>query len=618
MRSPSPVRRRAAYAALVAVIIVFKLLYLERWLVDNDNYITLSTFFSSAGRDDFTRTARRFYKAKVAACAPNDARCIAYSAALLGEQTYSRPITSFFGGLLVDREALATAPAFLAAITRVTVGHVLVAAIVVSVIVLLLLIDLPPPVGVWIAATSALFGVLAFWLPDETPWGRFQPLLGLTPDSALALLALLAVGGALLAWLAGSRCERWLRGLSPRKVWLMAAVLFAARVMAYRFPDLYFGVPVAGAGVGLLIVVLAIAGFALFVMALLAAGHAAAVPRATLLVAALLLFAFVSTGESFFTTMFHIAARGYIYLVAAPLLVYTALRPDGRAIWLLPLLLLFHISVAGVFYACLVATETVAAIRTRRFTWTPPMALVLLVIAGVHTVITGGNLVVTGSVASTGIVLARVTIADLLPGLLIMGVLGVAAAVAWRMPEPRGGLFLRAVMLAAILAGAGQLRHALSSAGFDIMDPGAYNYILLSTYLAPAVCAAGLFLVMLGVALPLTAPGGRTVVVAARPFWLLTGALLALAAARAGNYVGRPANPFTGIARGVVLAVGQGVPPTLDPRILEAAAPTDAYVVGPGAADAITMMSVLKMKTRAAAGVLDEARVTVVPPAVAE
>jgi hypothetical protein len=93
---------------------------------------------------------------------------------------------------------------------------------------------------------------------------------------------------------------------------------------------------------------------------------------------------------------------------------------------------------------------------------------------------------------------------------------------------------------------------------------------------------------------------------------LVVAAILALAAARAGNHVGRPENPLSAIARRAALVVSPLPPKSLDPLVVEAAAPNDRYLVGPNLADPVTMMSVLKMKARTAAGLLKPDGVSIV------
>jgi hypothetical protein len=92
---------------------------------------------------------------------------------------------------------------------------------------------------------------------------------------------------------------------------------------------------------------------------------------------------------------------------------------------------------------------------------------------------------------------------------------------------------------------------------------------------------------------------------------LLAAGVLALMAARSGNSVGQPPNAFVAIGRGLELMATQKTPSSIDRRVIDAAAPNDRYLVGPYPGDAITMMSILKMKARAAAGLLEAEKVSV-------
>jgi hypothetical protein len=602
-------------AVLIATMVCVKLVYLEHWLTDNDNYITLSTFFSSSGRDDYVQSARRLYEASVAACAPDHMRrCVAYAGALLGEQTYSRPITAFFGSRLVDARWLSSEREFLTGITKATVLLIGTGAALVVVLMACFLTALPRSLAAFLAATLALFGIVACSLPEHTAFSAFQPLFGVGGAGAIGV-----VGLALAIWPLSRQVPRFWPGWATlpteraRPVfWWIAAVLLATRAVAHQFPALYFGASVLGSRVGLLILLLSVVGIAAFLAAMAYTARSNAIPAGASWVALFLIFGFVSPGETFFTTIFHIAPRGHIYLLAAPIVVYAALKPNGYALWLLPALALFHIPMAGVLGGCLAATELLACLRRRSLSLALVLSAVVLVLAAIHTVTTGGNPVVAPSADSMGVVAARLDALGLLPGIVVLTILGVAAYVAWHMPDPRGDLLLRAVVLAALLAGAGQLRHALELSGFDLLDPAAFNFILFSLYLAPAVCAAGIFLVMIGLAARAGSEVGPGLEIRGVTLSILLAAVLALAAARAGNHFRRPENPLSAIARGAALVVSQIPPHSIDPLVVEAAAPNDRYLVGPSVGGAVTMMSILKMKARTAAGLLKPDSVSIV------
>jgi hypothetical protein len=325
-----------------------------------------------------------------------------------------------------------------------------------------------------------------------------------------------------------------------------------------------------------------------------------------------LLVGLVTVGENFFTTVFHITARGHIVLLAAPVVVYVAVNASGRGLWLLAALALFNVSVAGLFFGCIVAVEAVASLRRRSVSRALIIATACLVAAGTHTIWTGANRVVPPEAVSLGMVLSRIDALAFLPGIPILLLLAGAAYVSWRTPDPGGDLLLRAVVLSGLLAGAGQLRYALQSAGVNLVDPAAFNFILLSYYLGPLVSAAGIFLVMLGIAARRRDEVPAGLALNAQALSLVAAAVLALAAARATNIVGRPAEMLPAIGRAVSLVATTAPPASIDPLVVEAAAPGDRYLIGRAPGDAITMVSVLKMRTRAAAGLLKAADVSIV------
>jgi hypothetical protein len=282
--------------------------------------------------------------------------------------------------------------------------------------------------------------------------------------------------------------------------------------------------------------------------------------------------------------------------------LYAALFPNGRLWWLLPLVALFHVSIAGLMFALLVAAELAASLRRRSVSLALVMSLLCLIGAALRTGLESYNPVVPPRALSLALLAARIDPVTLLPGLVILAVLAVAAWVVWRQPDPRGDLLLRAVVIAAALACAGQLNHALVGAGVSTMDPAAFNFILLSYYLAPGVCAAGIFLVVFAVG----ARAGATLSsfdVDNRVLSSLMAGLLALAAARAGDAVNRL--PVTAVARGAALVVTQEAPRSAwPPLVLDAGTPDDRYRVGPSVGDAVTAMTLLKLKLRSVTGLL--------------
>jgi hypothetical protein len=602
-----------ALAALIVVVCALKLVYLERWLVDNDNYATLGTFFNASAWPGYVTGARRFYEKSVASCDPRDKHCIAYSGAIHGSQTYTRPFIAFFGSFLAKEKWLANDRQFLEGITKATVAHVVVSTALVVSLLLLLLFSLPRSLSAYVAGMTALLGVAVYALPEAAAFSGFQPLLGIGLGGALAA-AILALVIWLYARTAGGSLHVPSEVLSTKQtiyfLWASALTIFAIRIIAAGFPTLYFGGQIFGSRVGIFVLLLSLAGAAVFLAAIGLAARRERIAASVIWISVFLLFGFVAIGEGFFTTTFHIAPRGHIYLLAAPMLIYIALRPNGWAIWLLPALALFHVSVAGLLCGCILATEIVCCLRRKSVSLALLISAVVLIAAAIHTAMTSGNPVVSVSAESLASLVSHLSLFSFLPGLAIGAVLLYAGSIAWRMPDPPGDFFLRAIVLAALLAGAGQLRVALENAGYDLLDPVAFTFILLSYYLAPIVCAAGTFLVIVGFA---TSARGFNVTdfrLDTKTLAVVAAGILALVAARGGNSIGRPANSFVAIAEGAQRVARQNAP-SVDPRVIEAAAPNDRYLVGPFPGDAITMMSILKMKARAVAGLLKPDDVTV-------
>jgi len=203
----------------------------------------------------------------------------------------------------------------------------------------------------------------------------------------------------------------------------------------------------------------------------------------------------------------------------------------------------------------------------------------------------------------------------LLPGLLVLGVLGYAAVRAWRLPDPVGGLLLRAIVLAALVAVAGQVREGILSAGYQPLDPQIFMFAMFSYYLAPLVCVPGIFMALFAMGLPYPSEDRESrYTLQFETMSVLAAGLLALAAARADISVSIPSNPFAAMMQSTGMLLTGESPELHPPRIVEAASPDDHYFVGPSPGDAITDVSILKMKARAVAGLLrlDAMRISVI------
>jgi hypothetical protein len=87
-------------ATLLAMVICGKLIYINVWLFDNDNFMTLSMFFRSEEHPGYREVAQRWHQAAVEACHPENKQCVGRARFAFNEQTYTRPIIAFFGSLL--------------------------------------------------------------------------------------------------------------------------------------------------------------------------------------------------------------------------------------------------------------------------------------------------------------------------------------------------------------------------------------------------------------------------------------------------------------------------------------------------------------------------------------
>jgi hypothetical protein len=303
--------------------------------------------------------------------------------------------------------------------------------------------------------------------------------------------------------------------------------------------------------------------------------------------------------------MFHIAARWAVYLLAAPIMVYVALRPNGRALWLLPLLALFHVSVAGLLFGCILATEIVSSVRRRSVSLALVLSGVLFVAATAHTALTFENAVDAVGTQPVAPIVEYLRPDTFLPGVAIMLILLYAGYTAWRLPDLAGNFLLRAVTLAALLAGAGQVREVFLSAGYDLLNPRVYTFTMMPYYLSPLVCPAGLFLVMFAIGSSRLNRDSSQSLPNTKTLGVISAGVLALAVARYGNEVGRPSNAFVAVARGAAIMATQKPSDRVDQRVIDAASADDRYFVGPHPGDATSLMSILKMKARSAAGLLN-------------
>ena len=605
-----------AAAALLVVIVCLKLVYFERWLIDNDNYYLLGTFFSASAHPDYVKHARRYYEASAASCEPHDKDCIVYAGSVHAAQTYARPLNAFFGSLLSHPKWLGREIPLLDGIAKVTVAQAVASTTIGIIFLLFFLASLPRTVGAFIAGMTALFGLGSYLLPEHPALAKFQLLSGVDFGTGLLVL-LLALAFWIYAGLAPQVFKTKIEVLShPRTILffgIAALAIFAARVIAGSWPEIYFSGPVLGSRAGILIFFIFIAGMGVFLAVITIAAVHGRFSRSAVWISIVILFGFFAAGEGNFTVDFHFAGRGYIYLLVAPVMVYVALRPNGWAILLLPALAVFHIAVAGLLAGCIFATELVESVRRRSVSVALFVSGPLLAAAIILTVLTSTNPIVSIRSAAEISILSQISILPFTPGLMVIGILLYAGYLAWQMPDPGATFFLRAIVLALILAVVCQVRLAIEVAGFA-SDPRVYFFVALPMYIRPIVCEAGIFLVVLGLIASSPSFDASDFKLAPQTTSLLAIGIFALMAARGDNSLGKPPNPFAALSQGLTLMTTQRQSSAIDSRVLEAASPDDRYLVGrPG--DPTTMMSILKMKLRASAGLLnsENVRISTIP-----
>lgn len=607
----------AAFAALAIAVCLLRIVHLQIWIVDNDNYATLGTFIGRAGHPEYPEALRKFYDRSKEACSPDDAGCTDAIASLYQEQTYARPIVAYFGSFLAQPKWLLEDGKFLEGIEKVTLASVAFTIVATIVLLFWILLLLPPSVNAFVAAVTALFGGVAFWFSEHSAYWQFQPLLGVTWTAAAGAVGL---AGLLLLYVRGIgiiRTNTRRTALSHRAVyfvWACAiAILFSRWLIGA--PTRFSGYGIFGSEVGLLPFMHFLAGIAVFLLALTWAAPSADGGRNLLFISAFLLFGFVTVAESYFTTMFHISSRGSIYVLASPFILYVAIKPNGKAILLLPLLAIFHVSIAGLLSLCILCVEIVACVRRSSISFALIFSALFFVGALLFTLSTSES-ALGGNVDSISLLWQKMSVLEFLAGLPTLCIMFLFGLVAWRMTDPAGDMLLRAIVLATMLLGAGQLRESLEAQGVSLMDAKLYAFTLLWFYLAPIVCPAGTFLVMFALATSRQEISDRTsantFVPNSRILSLATAGVLALMAVRSDSSIQRPPNPFEALFHGLQWLAEGKASIEYDPLVVRAAGANDNYIVGPRPSDRVTTMSLLKMKARSAAGLLDPDVMTIV------
>jgi len=589
-RKRSPLDWLLLCAALATVALLW-LANIEGFTFGNDPNFNLGTGFATEAKDPFLA---RFEAAAVANCPPEDQRwCPKYQQLIHSNLYFNYPLYAAYGrAIRIDAAGPFAAAADGAAMRAVATGFAIAACIF-----LIAGAALPPalrrglPLILICGAVVSLFGrpidVRQLDIITSITWPRLAVIAGALAGAALLAAmppvrrlgesvrdALAALPVARLATLAG----------------LILAALLAARLLAPLPP---------------LVLLL---GLILFAALFAAAAIDAGLDKITALSLAPVIFLLIGPSH-FFTLLPHTAPRANIFLIAAPLLAYVALRPNGRLVLLLPIFALLHISVAGLIAAALFAVELVVCIIRRRPTLLLAMSAIIAIAARLHTT---GHFNAFG--AGTDLATLGATVANsdrALPGLLFALMLGLAGLRLALRAEVRWQAAARAILLAALLASIAQIPPILDLAGYDFFDPGLTVIMLAPAYLAPNL-AVSLPLVML------SALAGDDGSGESKPRAAILGAaaLAALAIVRTEGHGLTPVDWARTLQRGAAqLASLHGDPdPRRDPLFVRLRAEDDRYFLRSAVVpmnDPILYLSLLKYKVRSAAGLFDPARAVI-------
>jgi hypothetical protein len=560
---------------------------------NNDPYYALATGYAVDPADAFLKD---FEQGAIANCPRDDARwCPPYQGLIRSDLFFNYPLFSTFGRAIpASSDGPFAAAAIRAALGAATAGFALATLLFVLVAATLTPFLRAALAALVLAAAPVMMldRAFAFRQPDivtSITWPR------------LAIYVLLIAGIVVLASLpAASRAAGRLRARAatvPPMRLLFAGIAIVALLAGAR---LAFGGQPA-------IVLLGVAGFvALFAGAIALAG-AGRLPGI-----AIGLALFLMIGPSYFLwPLMPFSPRCNIFLAMAPYLAYLAFRPNGRLVFLLPALAIFHVSVVGLIATALFGVELVTCLVRRGVTR-------LLVVAGLVALAvrlyTGLAFRGFGAGNDVATVLATLLASDrALPGILYGVAPMVAALAILARGDRRWDAAARMLMLVAIVATASQITPILDLAGFTFFDPGMAASILAPSYLAPAVML-GATLVFLASLVTAAEPAGMAPLGGTRIGILAVSAVVLLAVARVDGRGFLLKDWAQGAARALgELAGGRpDMPP--DPLFARLAGNDDRYFLRSALNpmnDPAIYLSLLKYKTRRAAGAFNPARAVI-------
>jgi hypothetical protein len=580
--------RYVVWGAMLAGIILVTAVWLSNvteYGSGNDPNYALGNGYAIDPADPFLH---KLHDGAVANCAPDDAWCIGYQQLILSDLHFNYPIYAVFGRLL----PLNPGEAFGAAAATATLGAVTTGFVLGLVLFGLVIMTLPTHSRLAIAVIFVV-GAPVMLLAREYPFR--QPDIG----TSMTWLRLAAYVGGLLAaslvvQLPGSRrlADRLLDRLVRLPTTTLLAVAVASLLIIIGCRLVFPASAIVWA-----------AGIVLFVVLIVICSLLA---RTGFVTGAMIVFVvFLIEGPHYFLgPVVYVAPRGNIYLVASSLITYFALYPNGRLVWLLPVLAIFHVSVCSLIATALFAVEACIFLWRRHVT-------LLLVVAGV--VMIAGRLFTAlsfhGFASSVSLWTAARAVVEsdrFLPGLLFAVSLGAAGLLLLRRSEGKWDAAARVVLLTALLAICAQVSPILDLAKFTLFDEGLAAILLAPHYLAPAIAIA--VVVVLITCLLRTAESDGRAGVVPRLAVLAFTAMAVLEVVRVqgigvspGQWASQSATSLTELAtaRGKL---------SRDPLFHRLRADDDVYFLRSSLApmsDPIIYLSLLKYKVRAAAGVFD-------------
>ncbi len=565
---------------------------------DNDPYFALGTGYKVAANDDFLDRLERI---AIGNCPSDDSKwCPHYQGLIRTDLFFNYPIFAAFGrGIDAAGGAAFATPPFVATAARAALAAMTTGFVLAIILFLAAAAVLAPAMratlGVIVLAAGPVMMVgeaFAFRQPEivtSLTWSRLAIY-------AAALVVL--VGLSFVAPMRRSieRLGRYAAGLGPARLVLAGIVLVVAAIAAR----------LAGGGIPLPTVA-GIAGFAALFVVAATLGETGRLAGTSV---GFVLFLVIAPSYFLWPVMPH-AARCNIYLAMAPLLAALALRPNGRVVWLLPALAIFHLSVAGLIATALFGVELVACLIRRRATLLLAVSFVLALAVRLYSAIEFRGF---GAGTDVATVLRTVLASDrLLPAAIYSCGLAAAALTLLVHRDKRWHAAGRILLLVAVVAAVSQVTPILDLAGFTFFDPGMAALILAPSYLAPAVTLGSILVLVAGVAAaPSAGTDHRSRRSAAGVLAVTAVALLAVVRVEGrGVAPSQWVTQLTSAAREIA-----NFSPDLpeDPPLLRLAGNDDRYMLRSGfnpMNDVLTYLSLLKYKVRSGAGLFNEGGATI-------